>query len=79
MAARGDGRHTKSYVLFIGQEKSEFSQLKVRKFSRQSCVGTLIIQYGQQLICLANSHQYVWGTVDVDQFCHVPQTKQNWK
>ncbi len=42
MAVRG-GSHTKSYVLlFIGQEKSEFSQEKVRKFYRHSCVETLI-------------------------------------
>ncbi len=41
MAVRGGGGHTKSYVLFISQEKSEFSQEKVRNFYRQSCVGTL--------------------------------------
>ncbi len=44
MAVRGGLDHTKSYVLlFIGQEKSEFSQSKVRKFYRQSCVGILTL------------------------------------
>ncbi len=42
MGVRGGGGHTKFYdLLIIGQEKSEFSQEKVRKFDRQSCVGTL--------------------------------------
>ncbi len=43
MDVRGGGGYTKSYVLlFIGQQKSEFSQEKVRKFCRQSYVGTLL-------------------------------------
>ncbi len=42
MAVRGGGGQTKSYILlFIGHEKLEFTQEKVRKFYRQSCVGTL--------------------------------------
>ncbi len=45
MAVRGGGGHTKSYVwLLIGQEKSEFSQEKVRKCYRQSRVGTLFLK-----------------------------------
>ncbi len=44
MAVRGGGGHTKSNILlFIVQEKLEFSQEKVGKFYRQSCVGTLVI------------------------------------
>ncbi len=41
MAVWGGGGHIQSYVLFIGQKKSEFSQEKVEKFYRQSFVGTL--------------------------------------
>ncbi len=42
MTVRGGGGLTKSDVLlFIGEEKSEFSQEKARKFYRQLCVGTM--------------------------------------
>ncbi len=45
MVVKGGGDLTKSYVLlFIGQEKSEFRQDKVRKFYRQSCVGSLLVK-----------------------------------
>ncbi len=44
MDVRGGGGHTKADVLlFIGPEKLELSQEKVRKFYRQSCVGTLLM------------------------------------
>ncbi len=58
MAVTGGGGHTKSYVLlFIGQEKLEFSQENVRKFDRVMC-GNPVVMWVENVYHMMHTRCY---------------------